>query len=92
MVQDVVHLCYSSTYLSFDDVEVDHTEDHVEPDAMQHLQRAQQAVVCVVDVGHADDHVTFKQRASQDPATSAHQTMDTAVQPGRQLQLAGLVA
>jgi len=50
-------------YLSFDDVEVDHADDHVEPDAVKHLQRAQQAVVGVVDVSHPNDHVTLEQRA-----------------------------
>ena len=59
------------TNISLDDVEVDHAHYHVEPDAVQQLQRAQQAVVRVVDVGHADDHVTLEQRASQDPVTNS---------------------
>jgi len=52
------------TYPSLEDSQVDHAQDHVEPDTVKHLQRAQQTVVCVVDVGHSNDNVAFKQRAS----------------------------
>ena len=56
--------CCGAAYLSFEDIEVDRAKNHVEPDAMKHLQRTQQPVVYIVDVSHSNDQAILEQRAA----------------------------
>ena len=52
----------TKAYSAFEDITVNHSQNHVEPNNMKDLQSSQQAIVIIINVcTRSDDHVTFKQ-------------------------------